>query len=548
MGGLGMEKIIYFNGDIITVNPNNEVAQAILIENGLIMAVGSTEDIRALSDENTKEINLNGKTMLPGLIDPHGHLVAIAQTFTIINFSECSSKEEILKIIEDKLNNNPPKEGEWIIGFGYDNTKFEGEAHPTKFDLDRVSAQIPMFITHASGHLAVVNSAALEKLGYVGEDYEVPEGGVVRTVAPDSKEPNGILEESACLDPEKKKLIPGPSFEALMDAISKAQDIYAGYGITTAQDASVDKNIHELLMAAANANQLKIDIVGHAVQQVTFDLLTDRGTPKREYMNHFKLLGGKTWLDGSPQGKTAWLTKPYYEAPKGQDEDYCGYGTQTDEDVKAYFKGCIERTLQVNVHTNGDAAADQFIRCYNEALKETGKQQDLRPVMVHAQTVREDQLDEMKALGIIPTFFLDHIWFWGDYHYESVLGPERANRISPAASALKRGINFTLHQDPPVKMPNQILAIHNAVNRQTQKGRVLGEEQKISVMDAIRAVTINGAYQNFEEDIKGSLEKGKYADLVILDKNPLKVEVDQIKNIQVLETIKQGEVIFKKVI
>ena len=541
-----MAKIIYFNGDIITVNGNNEVAQATLIEDGLIIAVGSEEEILALSDESTKEINLNGKTMLPGLIDPHGHIVAIAQTLMILNLSECGSKEELLKIIEDKVNNNPPKEGEWIIGFGYDNTRFEGEEHPTKFDLDRVSAHIPMYITHVSGHLAVVNSVALEKMGYIGEEYEVPEGGVVRTVAPDSKEPNGILEENACLDPEKKKLIPSPSFEGLMDAISKAQDIYAGYGITTAQDASIDKNIHEILIGAANANKLKIDIVGHAVQQVTFDLLKDESTPKREYMNHYKLLGGKTWLDGSPQGKTAWLMKPYYEVPEGQDKDYCGYGTQTDEDVTMYFKGCIERTLQVNVHTNGDAAADQFIRCYKKALEEIGQKQDLRPVMVHAQTVREDQLDEMKALGIIPTFFLDHIWFWGDYHYESVFGPERANRISPAASALKRDMNFTLHQDPPVKMPNQILAIHNAANRQTQKGRVLGERQRISVMDAIRAVTINGAYQYFEEDIKGSLEKGKYADLVILDKNPLKVEVNQIKDIQVLETIKQGEVVYKR--
>lgn len=541
-----MKRTIYFNGDIITVNKNNDVAEAILIEDGLVKAVGSNEDILTLSDEQTEKINLKGKTMLPGLIDPHGHIVAIAQTLMILNFSECSSKEELLAIIEDKLKNNPPKEGEWIIGFGYDNTKFEGEEHPTKFDLDRVSPHIPVFISHASGHIAITNSIALEKMGYVGEDYEVPEGGVVRTVTPDSKEPNGVLEENACLDPEKKKVIPNASFETLMDAISKAQAIYAGYGITTAQDASVDKNIHELLMAAANANRIKIDIVGQAVQQVTFDLLKDEGTPKREYINHYKLLGGKTWLDGSPQGKTAWLTKPYYEVPEGEDGDYCGYGTQTDEEVTAYFKGCIERNLQVNVHTNGDAAADQFIRCYKKALEEVGQKQDLRPVMVHAQTVREDQLDEMKALGIIPTFFLDHIWFWGDYHYESVFGPERANCLSPAASALRRGMNFTLHQDPPVKMPNQILAIHNAVNRKTQKGRVLGEDQRLSVMDAIRAVTINGAYQYFEEGIKGSLEEGKYADLVILDKNPLQVEVDQIKNIQVLETIKQGEVVFKR--
>lgn len=541
-----MSKTAYFNGDIITVNPNNDVVDSILIHNGMILAVGAKEEVLALADENTEKIDLKGKSMLPGFIDPHGHIVAVAQSLLLLNFSECNSKEEMLKMIEDKMKNNPPKDGEWIIGFGYDNARFKDQAHPTKFDLNSVSSEIPIFISHASGHLAVTNNVALEKMDYVGENYEVPEGGVVRTVSTGSKEPNGILEENACLDPKKKSAIPSLSFERLTDALSKAQELYARFGITTAQDASVDQGVHQLLLASANAGKLIIDIVGHAVQKVTFDLLKDEGTPERKYINHYKMLGGKTWLDGSPQGKTAWLTKPYYQAPEGQNSDYCGYGTQTDKAVTDYFKGCIERSLQVNVHTNGDAAADQFIRCYKAALEKTNQKTDLRPVMVHAQTIREDQLDEMKTLGIIPTFFLDHIWFWGDYHYESVLGPERASRISPAASALKRGLNFTLHQDPPVKMPNQILAIHNAVNRQTPKGRILGEEQKISVMDAIRAVTINGAYQNFEEDRKGSLEKGKYADLVILDKNPLKTDVTQIKKIQVLETIKQGNLIFRK--
>ncbi|WP_297136580.1 amidohydrolase [Terrisporobacter sp.] len=540
-----MKKTVYYNGSIITVDKNESIVQAMLIENGIIKALGSDEEILSL-DKDAERVDLQGKTILPGFIDPHGHLVAIAQTLMIINFSECNTKEELVSIVKERVENNPPKDGEWLIGFGYDNTKFENGEHPTKFDLDSVSSEIPMYISHASGHLAVTNSKALELMGYVGDDYKVPEGGVVRTVSPDSKEPNGVLEENACLDPEIKKCIPTPSFETLMNAISQAQSIYAGYGITTTQDASVDAGMNQLLLGAANANVLKLDIVGFAVQHVTFDLLKDEGTPNREYFNHYKLLGGKTWLDGSPQGKTAWLTKPYHIVPEGQPEDYCGYGTQEDEEVIEYFKGCIERNIQVNVHTNGDAAADQFIRCYEKALELTGNKKELRPVMVHAQTVREDQLDKMKELGILPTFFLDHIWFWGDYHYESVLGPERAERISPANSALKRGMNFTLHQDPPVKMPNQILAIQNAVNRKTQGGRVLGEDQRIPVMEAIKAVTINGAYQYFEEDVKGSLEVGKYADLVILDKNPLEVPSDEISSIQVLETIKQGNTVFSK--
>ena len=538
-------KKIYFNGKIITVNDNEPMVDAVLVENGKIVKTGSKEEILKLKEEDTELVDLDGKTMLPGFIDSHSHIIAVAQTLMIVNLSDANSKKEFIEILKNSLENNPPKNGEWIIGFGYDNTRYENEEHPTKFDLDLVNKDIPIFISHASGHIATTNSKALEAFGYVGENYEVPDGGVVRIVD-GSNEPNGVLEENACLSPEKRKVIPEPSVETLLNCIKKAQQIYASYGITTAQDASIDEKLNQLLNLAAQKNELIIDIVGQAVQHTTLKLLKNEGTPNRKYYNHYKLLGGKTWLDGSPQGKTAWLTKPYYEVPEGESKDYCGYATQEDKGVTEYFKSLIENNIQVNVHCNGDAAADQFIRCYKNALKLVNNKTDLRPVMVHAQTVREDQLDDMKELGIIPTFFLDHIWFWGDYHYESVFGPERANRLSPAKSALVRNINFTLHQDSPVKMPNQILAMHNAVNRQTQSGRVLGADQKLSVSEAIKALTINAAYQYFEEDEKGSIEEGKVADFVILDRNPLEVNGSEIKDIKVLETIKEGNTIYKK--
>lgn len=536
---------IYFNGNIITVNEKEPIIDAVLIEDGKIIKTGSKEDILKLKNEDTELVDLDGKTMLPGFIDSHSHIIAVAQTLMIVNLSDANSKEEFIAILKDYVKNNPPKNGEWIIGFGYDNTRYENEEHPTKFDLDLVSKETPIFISHASGHIATTNSKALEAFGYVGTSYEVPEGGVVRTIE-GSNEPNGILEENACLSPEKRKVIPTPSVDTLLSCIKKAQQIYSSYGLTTAQDASIDENLNQLLNLAAQKNELIIDIVGQAVQHTTLKLLKNEGTPKRNYYNHYKLLGGKTWLDGSPQGKTAWLTKPYYEVPEGEAKDYCGYATQEDKDVIEYFKSLIENNIQVNVHCNGDAASDQFIRCYKKALDMTNNKTDLRPVMVHAQTVREDQLDDMKELGIIPTFFLDHIWFWGDYHYESVFGAERANRLSPAKSALRRNINFTLHQDSPVKMPNQILAMHNAVNRQTQSGRILGAEQRLSIMEAIKALTINAAYQYFEEDEKGSIEEGKVADFVILDRNPLEVGSSEIKEIKVLETIKEGNTIYKK--
>ena len=542
-----MTKKLYFNGNVITVNNKEEVVQAVAIEDGKIIKVGTNEEILSLKDNNTEVIDLEGKTMLPGFIDPHGHIVPVAQTLMIVTLGDVTSKEELLARLEESLKNDPPSGDNWLIGFGYDNTKFEDGEHPTKFDLDKVSTEIPISVSHASGHLASVNSKALELYGYVGEDYEVPEGGVVRTVSPDSKEPNGVLEENAILDSEKKKIVKAPGFEEILKAMVKAQKIYASLGITTTQDASVEEanGYNHILGACAQNNMLIIDVVGLATQPSTKNLMKDEGTPKREYFNHYKLGGAKTWLDGSPQGFTAWLSKPYYKVPQGQPKDYCGYGTQTDEVVTQYFVDCINMNVQVNVHVNGDEACEQFLRCYEKAVEITGHGTELRPVMVHCQALRYDQLDRVKALGAVPTFFCDHVRFWGDLHHDQVFGPERAQNISPIGWALEKGIKFTLHQDPPVKMPNQILAIHNAVNRKTESGRVLGEHQRIPVMEAIKAVTINGAYQYFEEDTKGSIEEGKLADLVILDKDILSIDKEEIETTKVLETIKEGNTIFK---
>lgn len=543
-----MNKTIYFNGNVITVNEKEEVATAVMVEDGKIVKVGSCEEILSLKDDKTEVIDLEGKTMLPGFIDPHGHIVATAQTLMIVQLGDVTSREELVNRLKKELAANPPQGDNWLIGFGYDQNKFADGKHPTKFDLDEVSKEIPITVSHASGHLSCVNSKALELYGYAGEDYEVPEGGVVRTVSEDSREANGVLEENAILDSEKKKIVKAPGFEDVLRAVERVQGIYASLGITTTQDASVEEanGYNHILGACAQSGKLMIDIVGLATQPSTMNLMSDEGTPKRAYYNHYKLAGAKTWLDGSPQGFTAWLSKPYHVVPEGQAKDYCGYGTQTDEVVTQYYVDCINRNLQVHTHVNGDEACAQFIRCYKKALEITGSKADLRPVMVHCQALREDQLDEVKVIGALPTFFNDHVRFWGDLHHDVVFGPERAQNISPMGWALEKGIRFTIHQDPPVKFPNQILAIHNAVNRKTESGRVLGEHQRISVMEAIKAVTINGAYQYFEEDTKGSIEEGKLADLVILDKNPLQVDASELENIVVLETIKEGKSIFKR--
>lgn len=539
-----MSKTIYYNGNIICADKNNRVKKAVLIKNGKIKAVGSNRKILK-AREHARLINLEGKTMLPGFIDSHSYIVAAAQYFTMVNLSEAKSVYDVVKMLLNRFEKRPLKDGEWLFGTEYDNTKFRSGLHPTKFDLDKISKDIPVFIFHVSGRIAVANSKALDLLGYSGKNFTVPSGGVVQMID-GTQEPNGVLEEKAFLSKEKKKLIPSPSVDSVLEALVKAQKLYASYGVTTCQDAGVDEKVNELLQMLSENDMAFIDIIGYAIYPFTEKLMGETNSYSAKYYNHYKLMGGKIWLDGSIVDRTAWLKKPYYKVPKQYVKDYSGYSRITDPVLIDYLAKCILYKYQVCGHCNGDAAADQFINCYKTAIEITGNDMDLRPVMVQAQTIDEDQLDEMEKIKMIPSFFIDHIWYCGDYYYESVLGPERSNRINPSNSALKRKMNFTFHQDTPVIMPIMPLTLYSAVNRKTQNGRVLGEEQRISIKDAIRAVTINAAYQYFEEDIKGSIEPGKLADLVILDRNPLEIPAEDLKNIVVLQTIKEGKTIFKR--
>ena len=250
-------------------------------------------------------------------------------------------------------------------------------------------------------------------------------------------------------------------------------------------------------------------------------------------------------LDGSPQGKTAWLTKPYLHPPHGQNETYVGYATLKDEQVQAYIEQAFESNTPLLAHANGDAAADQLINAITLANQKFGKE-DRRSVMIHAQTVRDDQIDAMLEQGITPSYFSAHTFYWGDWHRDSVFGAERASRISPLRTSADKGLRYTTHNDTPIVPPDMMRLMWASVNRVTRSGKVLGEAQRATQMEALRSITIDAAHQYFEEESKGSISVGKIADFVILDNNPLNVKPMNIKDIQILKTIKNGEVIYSK--
>ncbi len=538
-----MERI-FFNGKIITMEFPNEKEErenepeAILIRDGIIVSTGALLDIEKYAGADAIRTDLKGKCLMPAFIDAHSHFVMSGQMSMMANLSECESFNDIIVVLKKYMKDNKITKENVIIGFGYDHNFLKENAQPDKRVLDQVSAEIPIFILHVSAHLACANSAAL-KIAGIDENTADPEGGVIGRFF-DSTEPNGYVEEAA-LNLLQIAIFPRIKFD-IKAIFEKVQEEYISNGITTVQDgASTEKDI-KMLINISKMNNLKIDVVSYL-------LMSNGGTQIMEkyekeylsYKNHFKIGGYKLVLDGSPQGRSAWMTEPYL----GGESNYKGYPWMQDETVYKYVIEAISQNRQLLAHCNGDAASEQFLNIYEKALKETQNKMNLRPVMIHCQTVRNDQLDRMAQMSMIASIFIGHVWYWGDIHIKN-FGHKRGEHISPAKDALNRGVLINFHQDTPVTKPDMLHSIWCAVNRISRSGKVIGENQKINIYDALKAVTINAAYQYFEENTKGSITKGKIADLIILDKSPMDIDKMEIKNIKVIETIKDGKTIYTR--
>ena len=532
---------IFTNGDILTMNKEQPIAEAIAIRDGKIIAVGDLDTVTSMAGKDARIRDITGQTLLPGLIDAHGHFGtgSVAAGFADLNPPPAGPIHNFADIAQSLKNwhtDNP--KAPLVIGWGYDDSLLAEKRHPTRADLDKIFKDIPILLVHKSVHLAVCNTPCLKAAG-INADTPDPAGGVIRRL-PNSREPNGVLEERA-MQPALA-LIPKPSLRQFAKAVKAHQNYYASYGITTAQEGAASPKLIKGLKTLATLRQLKIDIVAYPRISAPDEFNTGLAF-SHSYKRHFRIGGIKLVLDGSPQGKTAWLTQPYYVVPDGAKKDYKGYPALKTKDVNAIILKAFDNDIQVLAHANGDAAAEQMIGAIALANR-SENHTDQRPVMIHAQTVRTDQTDKMKAENIIPSYFVSHTFYWGDWHESSVLGPQRAARISPLKTTLDMDVPFTLHNDAPIVPPDMMLLVWSAVTRTTRSGKTLGPEERITPRQALRAITIDAAYQYFEDDKKGSLEVGKLADITILSANPTKIPAHEIKDIQILETIKQGKTVF----
>ena len=535
---------IYLNGQIVTMDAEARTVEAVAVRGDEIVGVGSSVEIGLMAGPGTRVVDLEGRTMTPGFYAPHDHFPwagAIAVTTVNLNSPPMGPVQNIDGLVDalrEKAAETP--EGDWIQGWGYDDTLIEDQRHPNRHDLDRVSTEHPIYISHTSGHLGVANTMALG-MARITADTQPPPGGVIRHEA-DTGEPDGVLEETAAW--MVMGIVPPATVEQKLEGFRRAVQIYVEQGVTTTViTGGTAENVIDLQMARREGLL--------ALRVVTMVSKAAPGFPSPAEAggfvsgfgdNRLKLGGIKIVQDGSNQGFTGYFTEPYH-TPFNGDPEWRGYPARSREDLTAMVKGLHRAGYQIAIHGNGDAAIDDIIHAFREAQRDFPRE-DARHRIEHCQMVRKDQLDEIAELGITPSFFVGHVFYWGDRHRDIFMGPERAAGISPLKSSIDRGIRFTVHDDTPVTPVDPLQLIWVSVNRLTRSDQVLGPEERVSPLEAMRAMTTDAAWQNFEEDIKGSIEPGKLADLVILSDNPLTVDPLAIREIEVLETIVGGETVY----
>ena len=499
-------RTLFLGGDIITMN--GDAAGAVVVEDGTVLRVGDADTLRSgFQDADVRD--LGGMALMPGFVDAHGHFVAYAMSLLQLSLREARDIGTLMDLVRERAS--ATGDGGWVDARDYDPSKLSERRDPTLEELDSACPDRPLCLHHVSGHLGLFNSAAMKALGV--DSYRLEEGLFISAI----------------------QRIPAGSPEDIHRVMLEAQERFASYGITTAQEALIKKEMVPLVMPLIGSDEFWIDVMGFVDAAHRDEVLGMLGCRVGEWRGHLKVKGVKILLDGSPQGGTAWMAEPYLDGHNGS-------ATVDLDDLRRYLEDAAEDGLEVAVHCNGDAACRALVDAAEDVSGRTGLEQHV--VMIHSQFLTPDLMDRMKAIGMEPSFFVSHAWYWGDLYVE-LFGRERADRLSPCGTALSKGMRITLHQDEPVLEPWPMDAVFCAVNRLTEGGDVRGEDERIGIMDALRAVTVDSAGQNREPGI-GTICEGGRADLVILDRNPLRCDPKSLRDVSVVETIKGGRTVYRR--
>lgn len=533
---------IFFGGPILTMDDKEEQVGAIAVKDGKIIMRGTKGEALTYQGDQTKLWDLKGKTLLPGFIDAHSHISFAGITSgMMVNLTQppvgnLTSIPDILEKLRERADQTP--KGGWVVGFGYDDQALAEGRHPTRQELDSVSTNHNIVILHVSLHMAVANTQRLKE-AKIDENTPDPVGGYI--VRDKTGKATGLLLETAAL-----LAIPGYmppiTVEDRRTHVENALKNYASKGITLGQEGYAIPYMIDDFLALQETGRLPIRVVVLPGDVVAQAINAGKYNPVFPNPEMLASGGAKIVVDGSIQGYTAFLNEPYY-IQQGDDPEYRGESRGSKEHIIAMMKELHGAGWQLYVHVNGDAAADIFLEGLKE-IKASNPATDARPVAIHAQVLRRDQLEDMASLGVIPSFFNMHTYYWSDLHNEKTLGPQRTKTISAIKSAKSLGMNYTMHADTPVVPMEPMRIVWSAVTRTSSGGNVYGGDERIDVLSALKGITINAAHQYYREDSLGSISVGKMADFVILDENPLTVDADHLKDIQVSTTIVAGKTVY----
>lgn len=538
---------IYYNGDIITMEGDSaQYAEAIAVKDGKIIFAGSKDSAENYHGDSTVMNDLQGKTMLPGFIDPHSHFINALSITSQANCSpspvgEANDVNGIIAALTKLKEDKKIPDGELIMGYGYDENAMPNGTTLNRDDLDKAFPDNPIMVLHFSLHGAVLNSQAMKSFG-ISDKTVTPAGGVI-VRKPGTNEPYGLIMETAFLPIFSQ--LPKPTEEQQKQQLQDGQLLYASAGVTTAQEGASHLGDISILETGAKNKDLFIDIISYPfITEFDTVMKTHTAADFGKYNNHLKLGGIKITTDGSGPGRTAFFTTPYLTGGPGGQKNWKGEPTFPQDLLNKMVKSVYDKNLQCLIHVNADGAVDMALKAH-EYASAGDPTKERRTVMIHSQFIRKDQLEKYARYNLIPSFFTEHTFFFADVYMKS-RGPEQTNFISPVKSAIALGMHPTNHTDFNVFPIDQMMVVWTAVNRVSRSGKVIGADERITPYQALQAITTNAAYQYFEENIKGSIKTGKLADLVILDQNPLKADPMKIKDIKVLETIKESKTIYKK--
>jgi predicted amidohydrolase YtcJ len=529
--------MIFTNGNVITVDENDRICEAVAIAGNRILHVGDAAEIEKLAGPETETVDLNGRSLLPGFIDAHCHPGSYGAMKRHIG---CGPKD--IRSIEDLkkavlARTKTTSTDDWIVGRGYDQTQLAENRHPTRWDLDEAAPNHKVCIFRTCGHVLVANSAALAEVGY-GPETPDPEGGKIGK--DEQGEPTGVLYETARVPFWKATFF---SLSELEKTTPLMDDDFIRYGITSAHDASGRNpnemrayqkgvedgwlNVRMYVMARTSGG---IDLGAHLLKT---GLMTGFGNDK------LRLGAIKLMIDGSIGGTSAAVREPYPD-----DSDNFGIIYMNQEELDRQVLEAHEAGFQVGVHAIGDKAVEMTIDAFEKAIKKNPRKNH-RHRIEHCGMLDDTLMDRIKTLELIPVLGVPFIYELGDY-YLSILGEERLDCIYPQKSLLARGIICPLSSDAPVIDPNPMNGIYSAITRKTKTGQSVSPTETVGIMDAIRGYTTHAAYAAFEEDIKGSIEPGKLADLVVLSDHILDKDPEDILNLEVDMTMVDGKIVYRK--